>query len=90
MTDYYKIAHVRRILAEMTSSDREQISSELTVGMHRSFHNIIKSIKEIVHFRTSKHMDHEAIRSIIISACCAHLVDLKNLAGVLELYGNQN
>ena len=85
-----KVDEVRILMSELSSSNRDLISNEFACGMRRQSNSIIKSIKEIVHYRASNISDHEAVRSIIIGACCGPLVDLKTLSNELEIYGNRN
>ena len=51
---------------------------------------VIASITEVLHFRTSKHSDHEAVRSTLLSSICSPEIDLVHVSKLFKLYQNRN
>ena len=51
---------------------------------------VIVSISEILHFRTSKHSDHESVRSTLLSSICSPDIDLLYVSKLFKLYQNRN
>ena len=84
------IAAVRRLLGVLSSEERDMIVSELDLQGHGVSSGITTAIKDIIHYRSSKDLEQEALRSTVISACCGPDVTLKELSNVLGIYGNRN
>ena len=84
------IAAVRRLLGVLSSEERDIIVSELDLQGHGVSSGITTAIKDIIHYRSSKDLEQEALRSTVISACCGPDVTLKELSNVLGIYGNRN
>ena len=51
---------------------------------------LVNSIKQILHYKTSKQNEQEAIRSTLLSSICSSKVDRKGVCELLEIYQNRN
>ena len=56
----------------------------------RTIWKIIEAIKEVFHFRSSKRMESDDIRAVILSSVCGSGLDLKDVSKVFGIYQNRN
>ena len=88
------VAEVNQIMDKLPKEKKRFLSTRLTKPIithsDRVSKQIMTAIKEVLHFKTSKQSDHEAVRSTLLSAICAPEIRLRDVSDLLSVYQNRN